>query len=91
MHLDQLQHLGEVIVRTRAKKNADSQAFTVRQWLPSVEDMDIRVNGTDVAPPDDARVSLLDLLRDHLHLTGTKVGCNQARAARARCSSTASG
>jgi len=39
--------------------------------------MAIRINGTDVAPPDDARVSLLDLLRDGLHLTGTKVGCNQ--------------
>ena len=39
--------------------------------------MAIRINGTDVEPPDDARVSLLDLLRDRLHLTGTKVGCNQ--------------
>ena len=39
--------------------------------------MALTVNGTDVAPPDDPRVSLLDLLRDHLHLTGTKVGCNQ--------------
>ncbi len=39
--------------------------------------MTIRVNGTDVAPPLDARVSLLDLLRERLHLTGTKVGCNQ--------------
>lgn len=39
--------------------------------------MAIRINGTDVAPPDDVRVSLLDLLRERLHLTGTKVGCNQ--------------
>ena len=39
--------------------------------------MAIRINGTNVAPPDDARVSLLDLLRDRMHLTGTKVGCNQ--------------
>ena len=39
--------------------------------------MAIRINGTDVAPPDDARVSLLDHLRERLHLTGTKVGCNQ--------------
>ena len=37
----------------------------------------ITVNGTEVSPPDDARVSLLDLLRERLHLTGTKVGCNQ--------------
>jgi xanthine dehydrogenase YagT iron-sulfur-binding subunit len=39
--------------------------------------MAIRINGDDVMAPDDARVSLLDLLREGLHLTGTKVGCNQ--------------
>jgi xanthine dehydrogenase YagT iron-sulfur-binding subunit len=39
--------------------------------------MAIRINGIEVDPPEDARVSLLDLLRDRLHLTGTKVGCNQ--------------
>jgi xanthine dehydrogenase YagT iron-sulfur-binding subunit len=39
--------------------------------------MAIRVNGTEVAPPVDARVSLLELLREQLRLTGTKVGCNQ--------------
>ena len=39
--------------------------------------MTLRVNGTvhDVAL--DPRVSLLDALRDHLNLTGTKKGCNQ--------------
>jgi xanthine dehydrogenase YagT iron-sulfur-binding subunit len=39
--------------------------------------MPISVNGRDVSPPSDPRVSLLDLLRDHLGLTGTKKGCNQ--------------
>jgi xanthine dehydrogenase YagT iron-sulfur-binding subunit len=39
--------------------------------------MAIRINGIDVPAPDDPRVSLLDLLRERLHLTGTKVGCNQ--------------
>ena len=39
--------------------------------------MTIRINGVDVDPPADARVSLLTLLRETLHLTGTKVGCNQ--------------
>ncbi|WP_426113244.1 2Fe-2S iron-sulfur cluster-binding protein [Massilia sp. PWRC2] len=37
----------------------------------------IAINGADVAVPGDARVCLLDLLRDHLHLTGTKKGCAQ--------------
>lgn len=39
--------------------------------------MAIQINGTEVAAPDDARVSLLDLLREELQLTGTKLGCNQ--------------
>ncbi|GAB3429146.1 2Fe-2S iron-sulfur cluster-binding protein [Actinophytocola sediminis] len=39
--------------------------------------MTIRVNGSEVTVPEDARVSLLDLLREHLNLTGTKVGCRQ--------------
>lgn len=39
--------------------------------------MAITINGTPVDPPADARVSLLDLMRERLHLTGTKVGCNQ--------------
>ena len=39
--------------------------------------MSINVNGTDVPLPDDPRVSLLDHLRETLHLTGTKKGCNQ--------------
>ena len=37
----------------------------------------ITINGTAVPPPDAPRVSLLDLLRESLHLTGTKKGCNQ--------------
>jgi xanthine dehydrogenase YagT iron-sulfur-binding subunit len=39
--------------------------------------MPIMVNGSAVPVPADPRVSLLDLLREQLHLTGTKVGCNQ--------------
>ncbi|MEU6644516.1 2Fe-2S iron-sulfur cluster-binding protein [Saccharomonospora sp. NPDC046836] len=37
----------------------------------------IRINGTAVEPPDDPRVSLLDLLRERLELHGTKKGCDQ--------------
>jgi xanthine dehydrogenase YagT iron-sulfur-binding subunit len=39
--------------------------------------MPITVNNRPVDVPGDPRVSLLDLLREHLHLTGTKKGCNQ--------------
>ncbi|WP_414474924.1 2Fe-2S iron-sulfur cluster-binding protein [Microvirga sp. M2] len=39
--------------------------------------MPIRINGTEADLPADARVSLLDLLRETLNLHGTKKGCNQ--------------
>lgn len=39
--------------------------------------MSIFINGSAVAVPGDPRVSLLDLLREGLHLAGTKKGCNQ--------------
>ncbi len=39
--------------------------------------MSITVNGITVPLPDDPRVSLLDHLRETLHLSGTKKGCNQ--------------
>ena len=39
--------------------------------------MSLTINGAAVALPDDPRVSLLDFLREHLRLTGTKKGCNQ--------------
>ncbi|WP_428493331.1 2Fe-2S iron-sulfur cluster-binding protein [Rhodopila sp.] len=39
--------------------------------------MPITINGQDVAVPTDPRTSLLDFLRDSLHLSGTKKGCNQ--------------
>ena len=39
--------------------------------------MSININGAPIGLPSDTRVSLLDLLRDHLYLSGTKKGCNQ--------------
>lgn len=39
--------------------------------------MSLTVNGRYIPPPEDARVSLLDFLREHLRLSGTKKGCNQ--------------
>jgi xanthine dehydrogenase YagT iron-sulfur-binding subunit len=39
--------------------------------------MHFTINGRPVDAECDTRTSLLDLLRDHLHLHGTKKGCNQ--------------
>ncbi len=39
--------------------------------------MPIIINGSEAALPADPRMSLLDMLREQLHLTGSKKGCNQ--------------
>ena len=39
--------------------------------------MPITINGQQYGLAPDPRTSLLDLLRERLHLTGTKKGCNQ--------------
>jgi len=39
--------------------------------------MAMTVNGEVAEIPLDPRVSLLDFLREHLHLSGTKKGCDQ--------------
>jgi xanthine dehydrogenase YagT iron-sulfur-binding subunit len=41
------------------------------------EGVTITINGAEAQLPSDARVSLLDLLREHLGLHGTKKGCDQ--------------
>ena len=53
--------------------SAADELFTIQREMP----LSIIINGAAVPPPDDPRVSLLDLLRERLHLTGTKKGCNQ--------------
>ena len=45
--------------------------------MNKLRDISLHVNGTDRVLTIDPRVSLLDALRDHLGLTGTKKGCNQ--------------
>ena len=47
---------------------------TVRQERKPVR---LKVNGKPVAADVQPRVTLLDYLRDHLQLTGTKKGCNE--------------
>lgn len=48
------------------------QRMEFRQHLTVV----LRINGLDRQMRVDARTTLLDLLREHLALTGTKKGCN---------------
>jgi xanthine dehydrogenase YagT iron-sulfur-binding subunit len=50
-----------------------------RDVPPPVVPVRLRVNGTDQAVDLDPRVTLLDALREHLHLTGTKKGCDHGQ------------
>jgi xanthine dehydrogenase YagT iron-sulfur-binding subunit len=49
------------------------------------ESVALTVNGRRHALDLEPRVTLLDALREHLGLTGTKKGCDQASAAPAQC------
>lgn len=41
--------------------------------------MNITINGASHNLPDNSNLLLVDLLRDHLHLTGTHVGCDTSQ------------
>jgi xanthine dehydrogenase YagT iron-sulfur-binding subunit len=45
------------------------------ETAPAPLDVVLRVNGTDHRLTFDPRTTLLDALREHLHLTGSKKGC----------------
>ncbi len=46
---------------------------------PSTTALRLRINGTERAAEVDLRTTLLDALREHLHLTGTKKGCDHGQ------------
>ena len=48
-----------------------------RTQVPTEIAVTFRVNGATRAVPLDGELTLLDALRDHLELTGTKKGCDQ--------------
>ena len=46
---------------------------------PDLVELTLTINGTRHALKLDPRTTLLDLLREHLDLTGTKKGCDQGQ------------
>jgi xanthine dehydrogenase YagT iron-sulfur-binding subunit len=46
---------------------------------PVMNKVKLRVNGQPYEASVDTRTTLLDLLREHIHLTGTKKGCDQGQ------------
>jgi xanthine dehydrogenase YagT iron-sulfur-binding subunit len=61
---------------------AEGQAPAAEQATAApvvMADVSFKVNGKDCKLKLDTRTSLLDALREHLHLTGTKKGCDQGQ------------
>src|SRR4051794_39778225 len=54
-------------------------AQAARPSAPATVNVHLRVNGTDHQMMLDPRTTLLDALRERLHLTGTKKGCDQGQ------------
>jgi xanthine dehydrogenase YagT iron-sulfur-binding subunit len=46
---------------------------------PQIASVRLRINGTERAAELDTRTTLLDALREHLHLTGAKKGCDHGQ------------
>jgi xanthine dehydrogenase YagT iron-sulfur-binding subunit len=59
-----------------AARNAPLTALVFPMQFHDHLTVALRVNGTDHEVAVDARVTLLDLLRERLQLTGSKKGCN---------------
>jgi xanthine dehydrogenase YagT iron-sulfur-binding subunit len=73
--------LGAISRNAYAQSSADigARASTLASEAPTLGQISIRVNGVGRDLAVDTRTSLLDALREHLHLTGTKKGCDHGQ------------
>jgi xanthine dehydrogenase YagT iron-sulfur-binding subunit len=53
-----------------------TETASVTTESTSLTEVDLTINGTPLAVAIDVRSTLLDVLRERLHLTGTKKGCD---------------
>ena len=67
------------MVSTQSPAQRADGAGPLPAAVPRAEDVgfELTLNGRPVRLAVEPRVSLLDALREHLHLTGTKKGCDQ--------------
>jgi xanthine dehydrogenase YagT iron-sulfur-binding subunit len=68
-------HEPDLIIDT-AEANLGGSPSAVSQ-LPSTVSVALSINGDPVHADVDTRVTLLDFVREVMHLTGTKKGCNR--------------
>ncbi|MCU0072487.1 aldehyde dehydrogenase iron-sulfur subunit [Pseudomonas koreensis] len=57
----------------------DLRAYAANLEQPPKANVSIRINGRPQALQIDTRTTLLDALREHLHLTGSKKGCDHGQ------------
>jgi xanthine dehydrogenase YagT iron-sulfur-binding subunit len=70
-----------------AEERVSPTTRSAADWAPAFGDapepitmpVQLRINGVEHAVTVDTRMSLLDLLREELHLTGTKKGCDHGQ------------
>ena len=70
--------VGSATAALTAVSPADAQA-PLPEPLPTRMGVTLEVNGESRSLQVDTRTTLLDLLREHLHLTGTKKGCDHGQ------------
>jgi len=64
---------------TQQEAGEDAAAQPGQPVSPVAIPVELNVNGTQYALSLDPRTTLLDALREHLHLTGTKKGCDHGQ------------
>ena len=70
--------VGSATAALTAVSSADAQA-PLSEPAPTLMSVSLEVNGASQSLEIDTRTTLLDLLREHLHLTGTKKGCDHGQ------------
>src|SRR5215216_3375879 len=77
VHLSRRDFMIASSVAAIASGSAATPAEPASAVPPRIVTVPFTVNGTAVVAQVEARVTLLDYLRDRLQLTGTKKGCNE--------------
>jgi xanthine dehydrogenase YagT iron-sulfur-binding subunit len=68
------------VVSENLTASSDSLTGSSNTTIPlQIASLRLRINGTERSAELDARTTLLDALREHLHLMGTKKGCDHGQ------------
>ncbi len=70
---------GSAVAAPAFAQTAQALAAPTPARAPVMQRVSLQVNGRRVEHDIDTRTTLLDLLREHVHLTGTKKGCDHGQ------------